>query len=229
MTMHGELEIEVFVESTFGENAYVAIAPAGDPAGGQNRTFRQGWVIDPSFPPAVYQLLNYVKSRQVVVTNVILTHGHADHIAGLDIVKNAHPEAVVWMPREEWAFLQDAGLNLSAPFGLPLMQQTRAEHDLAAGITLQLGQFDFAVLDVSGHSPGGRALFCPQAGVAIVGDALFAGSVGRTDFPGCDHAGLIRRVRENLLSLPGETVVYSGHGPATTIGNEQKFNPWVSE
>src|SRR5690606_13659146 len=130
-----------------------------------------------------------------------------------------------WISREDAPMLADAWLNLSAPFGEPLVLQTSADQDLKPGIKLNLGRFEWTVLDVSGHSPGGRALYCAAAGVVLVGDALFRGSIGRTDFPGCDHPGLIRRIRENLLSLPSETVVYSGHGPVTTIGNERKFNP----
>jgi glyoxylase-like metal-dependent hydrolase (beta-lactamase superfamily II) len=84
-------------------------------------------------------------------------------------------------------------------------------------------------LDTSGHSPGGRSLYCPQARVVFTGDALFAGSIGRTDFPGSDHTQFIRNIREQLLSLPPETVIYSGHGPTSTIGNERKSNPFLSE
>jgi glyoxylase-like metal-dependent hydrolase (beta-lactamase superfamily II) len=213
------LIIHVFVEPSFGENAYVL-----------NRSgSHSAWIIDPSFPPAADELLQYVLDQQLTVEKIILTHGHADHIAGLDRVKATHAGAMVWMPQAEVRMLEDPWFNLSAPFGAALTLTTRPDRDLAPGIKLSLGGLDWMVLDVSGHSPGGRALYCATAGVAVVGDALFCGSIGRTDFPGCDHAGLIRRVRENLLSLPADTVIYSGHGPATTVGNERKFNPFVSE
>ena len=96
-------------------------------------------------------------------------------------------------------------------------------------VSTQLGSVAWVVLDTSGHSPGGRSLFCTDINVVFTGDALFSGSIGRTDFPGSNHAQLIHNIRENLLSLPDETAVYSGHGPATTIANERKFNPFLSD
>ncbi len=227
---HGNLTIDTFVESSFGENAYLVSVPAAGPgAGGASDERPVGWIVDPSFPPAIDELLESAARRSMRIERIILTHGHADHIAGLDRVKGAHPAASVWISREEAPLLQDAWLNLSAPFGMPVVVQTRPDHDLAPGIKLKLGELEWVVLDVSGHSPAGRALYCAQAAVAIVGDALFQGSIGRTDFPGSDHAGLLRRICENLLSLPAGTAVYSGHGPATTVGNERKFNPFLSE
>jgi glyoxylase-like metal-dependent hydrolase (beta-lactamase superfamily II) len=226
---HDNLSIETFVEPSFGENAYL-LSTGTDGSGSDSASSqRVGWIIDPSFPPAVDELLESVRRQRVRVEKIILTHGHADHIAGLDRVKTSHPGAAVWMACAEAPLLQDAWLNLSAPFGLPLILKTRPDADLEPGIKLRLGGFEWIVSDVSGHSPGGRALYCALAGVALVGDALFQGSIGRTDFPGSDHAGLLRRIRENLLSLPPETVVYSGHGPATTVGNERKFNPFLTE
>lgn len=229
--LHGELRIHKVVEASFGENAYVLSAPAAalEREAADRGPTPVGWIIDPGFEPSADTILEYVRDKQIRVEKIVLTHGHLDHVAGLDEVKEAHPHAPVWMPRPEWGFLQDATLNLSAPYGFPVVLQTRAEEDLAPEMTLKLGTLEFVVKDVAGHSPGGRALYCAQAGVAIVGDALFAGSIGRTDFPGCDHAGLIRRIRENLLTLPDETVVYSGHGPATRVGNERKFNPFLAE
>ena len=84
-----------------------------------------------------------------------------------------------------------------------------------------------AARDTSGHAPGSRSLYCSQAGIVIVGDALFYRSIGRTDFHHASHAGLIRNIRQNLLSLPDETKVYSGHGPVTTIGAERRSNPFL--
>jgi len=216
------LSSESFVEPTFGENAYVLSTRAE----GRGRV---GWVIDPSFPPQVNQLLRYIAANDINVEKIILTHGHADHIAGLDAVRAAHPAARVYLAAADQPMLYDANKNLSAPFGLPVTTQTRADSDLAPGATLRLGDLEWLILDTSGHSPGGRSLYCQGAGVVISGDALFAGSIGRTDFPGCDHAALIRHIRENLLKLPENTLVYSGHGPPTTIGNERKSNPYVSD
>ncbi len=219
---HGDVRIEAFVDPMFGENAYVVTAP-GD--GGS----AAGWIIDPGFPPQVDQLLGHVAEAGVIVEKIVLTHGHADHIAGLDVVHAAHPDAPVYLAAADQPMLHDGDLNLSSPFGLDVTVDTDADHDLPEGTELKLGRTTWRVLDTSGHSPGGRSLYCAAAGMAIVGDALFAGSIGRTDFPQCDHARLIRNIREKILTLPEETVVYSGHGPATTVGNERKLNPFVSD
>jgi glyoxylase-like metal-dependent hydrolase (beta-lactamase superfamily II) len=125
--------------------------------------------------------------------------------------------------------MTDPQLNLSGPFGFQVVLKTPAGGNLEPGMELVLEHTRWVVLDTSGHSPGGRSLYCPQGGVVFSGDALFAGSIGRTDFPGSDHGRLIANIRRHLLTLPEETVVYSGHGPATTVGNERKWNPYVAD
>ena len=216
------LTIETFVERTFGENAFVVSTE--DDSGG-----RVGWVIEPSFPPQVTHLLAYVADEKITIARIVLTHGHADHIAGLDHVHDAHPEAEVAMAAADQPMLADANRNLSAPFGLAMTVRTRADTDLVAGMPLSLGRLTWQVLDTSGHSPGGISLHCPEAGAVFTGDALFAGSIGRADFSDSDGGRLIANIRENLLTLGDETIVYSGHGPITTIGNERKSNPFLSE
>ena len=216
------LNIETFVEPTFGENAFV-VSTADE------RGETAGWVIDPSFPPQVDQLLKYIREQSIGIEKIILTHGHADHIAGLDRVHQAHPQVRVLIGQGDRSMLADANENLSAPFGMPLELSTPADGDLEPGMLLTLGQTAWQVLDTSGHSPGGRSLYCAPAGLVIVGDALFAGSIGRTDFPGSNHRQLISNIRRHLLTLPDDTAVYSGHGPVTFIGNERKSNPFLSD
>ncbi len=216
------LHIETFVERTFGENALVISTSNGDQPPG-------AWVVDPSFPPQPDAVLDHLRRHDMRLERIIITHGHGDHIAGIDRIAEACPDAVLHIAAEDRHMLTDAQANLSAPFGVSLTIRTPAGGTLEPGATLTLGRTEWQVLDTSGHSPGGRSLYCAQAGVVVVGDALFAGSIGRTDFPGSDHRRLIDNIRRNLLTLPPETVVYSGHGPTTTIGNERKFNPFLSE
>ncbi|HOB76158.1 MAG TPA: MBL fold metallo-hydrolase [Phycisphaerae bacterium] len=216
------LEIETFLDASFGENAYVLSTT-------DDNGLRIGWIIDPSFPPQCHRVLEYVRDQNIRLERVVLTHGHLDHIAGVDAVRQAHPHVRVAIGQAEQGAFADPEINLSSAVGLPLNLQTRADEDLPVGAELKLGSLSWRVLDVSGHSPAGRALYCPQAGVVFTGDALFAGSIGRTDFPGSDHRLLLNNIRTSLYSLPDETVVYSGHGPATTIGHERKFNPFVSD
>lgn len=213
--------IKVFVEPMFGENALLVCVESDEAT--------VGWVIDPSFPPHIDRLIDHAGEHAVVVEKIILTHGHGDHIAGIDTIKTAFPDAEVLISSEDAPMLRDPDLNLSAPFGVDVKVSAPVGQNLEAGMDLSLGNTAWKVLDTSGHSPGGRSLYCPSAGIVIVGDALFAGSIGRTDFPGSDHKRLISNIRRQLLTLPGDTIVYCGHGPTTTIENERKSNPFLVE
>jgi len=217
-----KLTIETFVEPMFTENAYVISTPNKDGR-------RVGWLIDPGLGDQADQILAYIQREQITLEKIFLTHGHADHIAGVDAVRAACPEVQLFIAESERAMLTNSKLNLSAPFGFDVVLQTPSNGDIPPGLELLLGQSNWLILDTSGHSPGGRSLYCGEAGVIFTGDALFAGSIGRTDFPGSDHGLLIRNIRQQLLTLPSETIVYSGHGPTTSIGNERKSNPFCSE
>lgn len=184
-------------------------------------------VIDPGLPPATDDLLAHMSSNGLTPAAIVLTHAHADHIAGVPKVLEAFWRLPVYLAECEWSFLGDPAQNLSAWCGMGLSVEAPKLLDLREGQMLELGSSRWKVLDTSGHSPGGRTLYCAEQGVAIVGDSLFAGSIGRTDFPHSDHSRLIRNIREKLLTLPGETVVYSGHGPQTTIGVERQTNPFL--
>lgn len=217
MESHGRLRIEVFVEKMFQENGLLAWCDGG----------RDCWIIDPGFPPQCDRLVQAARQRQLSPAALLLTHGHVDHIAGNKNVRAAFPEIPIWAPRAEREFLVDAEVNLSASMGLPVTSPP-ADRLLEPGEMLDLGGLAFNVLDVAGHSPGGLAYYCAAAGVVISGDALFAGSIGRVDFPGSSGARLVGNIRRNLLTLPDETVVYSGHGPTTTIGRERRSNPFLT-
>jgi glyoxylase-like metal-dependent hydrolase (beta-lactamase superfamily II) len=216
MTSHGPLNIAVLIEPMFGENAYL-LWPAGQ---------KEAWAVDPGLPPQERALQAAVRAHGLTPRVVLLTHCHVDHIAGVGPLLTAWPQAEFWAPRDEAHMLGDAEANMSAPFGLPIVAPA-PQRLLAPGAPIQLGPLAWHVLDVSGHSPGGLAFYCPAAGVVLTGDALFAGSIGRSDFPGSSERRLLANIRQHLLTLPEETVVYSGHGPATTIGTELRENPFV--
>lgn len=215
--MSDTIQIEAFVDPSFGENAYLVRRRDGGPC----------WIIDPGLPPSAAQMLRRIGERRLQPEAIILTHGHADHIAGVPEIRQTYCELPIFIAREEAAALTDARENLSTGLGAPFAPGITETHDLAPGSELTLDGSTWHVLDVSGHSPGGRALYCAVASVVIVGDALFEGSIGRTDFHHSNHNRLIRNIREKLLALPDETRVYSGHGPVTTIGNERRYNPFL--
>ncbi|MCO6435883.1 MAG: MBL fold metallo-hydrolase [Phycisphaerae bacterium] len=185
------------------------------------------WIVDPGLPPQAEQMIEHIEARKLVPQAVVLTHAHADHIAGIDDVRESLGSLPVYLARPEWAALTDPMENLSGLMGPGLVTNVTDPCDLAPGDTLELDGTKWQVFDTSGHSPGGRSLYCAALGVVIVGDALFAGSVGRVDFPHSDGEKLMRNIRENLMTLPDETRVLSGHGPATTIGRERRSNPFV--
>ncbi len=187
------------------------------------------WLVDPGLPPATRQMLDHVAARGLRPEAVMLTHAHSDHIAGVPEVLEAHPDLPVWLATAEWSYLEDPMNNLSAMIGLALSFSVPRLEDLAPGKELTLGSTTWSVIDTGGHSPGGRTLYCPGEGVAIVGDSLFSGGIGRYDFPHSDGRLLLANIREHLLTLPDETRVFCGHGPDTTIGQERRYNPYVGE
>ncbi len=191
---------------------------------------RQGgpcWIIDPGLPPHAEQIVAFVRENELQPAAVLLTHAHGDHIAGVDEVREILGAPPLYLGKPEWHMLGDPKENLSVNFGIPLTVSDEGLHDLADGDTLALDGSEWAVLDTSGHSPGGRSLYCADEGVVIVGDALFAGGVGRVDFHHSDGSQLIRNLRTKLLTLPDDTRVIPGHGPETTIGTERQSNPYV--
>lgn len=211
------LHIYVTNDPTYMENGYTVHLRDKGPC----------WIIDPGLPPQAKKIIEYVRGRDLKPDAIVLTHAHADHIAGVDEVRDALGPLPVYLAREEWPALSDPMENLSGMVGPGLSTAVTDPRDLQPDDVLTLDGTAWQVLDVSGHSPGGRALYCPELGTVFVGDALFLGSVGRVDFPHSDGARLMRHIRENLMSLPDDTVVYSGHGPQTTIGHERTTNPFV--
>jgi glyoxylase-like metal-dependent hydrolase (beta-lactamase superfamily II) len=215
--MSTELYIHTIVSAPFEENTYVVRQPGRS----------DGLVIDPGLEPDL--ILDYLKSERLTPAAILNTHGHADHIGGNAVLKKAYPQAPLIIGANEARLLTDAGANLSAPFGVPVLSppadRTVVEGDIveAAGIRLE-------VLDVPGHSPG-HVVYLYRASPALLfgGDVLFRGSIGRYDFPGSDGRLLFAGIREKVLTLPPDTVVYSGHGPVTTVGHEKRTNPFVGD
>ena len=168
-----------------------------------------------------------MKQHELHPVRIVLTHAHADHIAGIDEVRESLGEVPVHLATEEWAALSDPMENLSGLMGAGFGTKVTDPIDLPSGGSIELDGTSWQVLDTSGHSPGGRTLYCSTLGLAFVGDALFAGSVGSVDFPHSDGAQLMRNIHEKLMTLPDDTRALSGHGPETTIGHERATNPFV--
>ncbi|MEM1422751.1 MAG: MBL fold metallo-hydrolase, partial [Planctomycetota bacterium] len=182
------------------------------------------WIIDAGLGPDV--LIDHVRSSGLEPRGVILTHAHADHIGGLDDVREAFPGVPVSIHPEEAPWLDDPESNLSNNFGLP-MRFAPAERTIEQGDTLGLAGEEWGVLHTPGHSPGSVSLYNAELGICFAGDTLFHGSIGRFDFPTSDGARLFASIREKLYTLPDTTLVLPGHGPETMIEYEKLTNPHV--
>ena len=184
------------------------------------------WVVDPGMMPQA--LLKFLDDQKASPTRILLTHGHADHIAGVDEVTGAFPDAIVCCPAADAHMFSDADANMSRPFGLTLTAEP-ADELVGPGQLLLLGTSEWNILDTSGHTPGGVSYYCRSEAVVLTGDALFAGSIGRTDIPGASSSRLLRNIETELLCLPEHTRVLAGHGPETTVGAEKQGNPFFCD
>ena len=180
-------------------------------------------VVDPG--DEAPRLLAALAAAGLTPSEIWLTHAHFDHIGAVAALREAHPVPVRLHPADAPLYQQAA--EQAAWFGMTVRAPGVAPVDLADGERLALGEHAFVVLHTPGHAPGHVAFHAPGAGVLFSGDALFRGSVGRTDLPLCDPAALDRSLRERLLPLPDDTRVLPGHGPETTIGLERRTNPFL--
>lgn len=212
------MKVSRFVFNMFGVNTYVVWDPESLEAA----------IIDPGMidDDERRALDSFIESRNLKVTQLINTHSHLDHIFGNTYIKEKYGLEIKANPADD--FLARTLPEQAARFGLRMpLQPQQLDVELHDGDTIFLGKERMEVLSVPGHSPGGIALYCPESNFVITGDTLFPGSMGRTDLPMGDYATLVEAIRRKLLTLPDSTVVLSGHGGETTIGNEKKSNPFL--
>jgi glyoxylase-like metal-dependent hydrolase (beta-lactamase superfamily II) len=182
----------------------------------------EGLVIDPG--DEAERILDVIADVGLSIRYVLNTHCHFDHMGANAEVVAATGAPLALHPAELPILRARGGAHL---FGVRVGESPLPDVELSDGDELAVGRLHFQVRHTPGHSPGGLSFYLAEEGAVFDGDLLFADGVGRTDLPGGDWKVLERSIREVLFALPSETVVYPGHGPTTTVGREQRLNPYV--
>ena len=205
--------IKMLTVGPFAANCYIV---------GSSST-KQGMIIDPGADADT--IMRTVQQTGLSMSIIVITHAHMDHVGALREVHqktNAH----FAVHEAEKGFVFSTPMRMLTSLGVsPVKSPPRPDRLLKDGDLIDIGDLQFEVLYTPGHSSGGICLL--GHGVVFSGDTLFKLGIGRTDFPGMSHERLIKSIREKLMVLPDETIVYPGHGPATTIGDERRGNPFL--
>jgi len=187
-------------------------------------------IVDPSCYTELEQnqLKSYIESNNLTITHIIVTHFHFDHLMGAafacstwNVPLSAHKDHVYMIGNFDIS-------SQSKYFGFEIKNPPRPKNLLNDGDTIPLGSYKIKVIHVPGHSPCGIALYEPQSKILITGDTLFEGGVGRTDLPGGDWQTLQNNIKQKLLTLPDDTIIYPGHGGISTIGQEKLYNVFLT-
>jgi hydroxyacylglutathione hydrolase len=190
---------------------------------------RDAVIIDPG--DEVEQLLEFADREKLSIRHILLTHAHVDHVTGVAAARRAIG-APVYLHRDD-LFLYDRAVEMGRLFGLHVEPPPPVDVYYAHGQTIAFGRYEVTWHHTPGHCPGGVCLQVGKKGTGgtdlFVGDTLFAGSIGRTDLPGGDLQVLLASIRNVLFPLGDDSIVYPGHGPTTTIGEERRNNPFLTE
>lgn len=210
------IHLKTFTFNPFQENTYVVYEDAGE-----------GIVIDPGCYTYEerQEFKKFIAEKNIHLNAILNTHAHIDHVLGIDFVKNEYKILLHLHPKEEPVLLDSK--NRAKVYGFPHYQAADVDLWFTDNEILSIGALQIKVLFVPGHAPGHVAFYFEKEKLVIGGDVLFRRSVGRTDFPLCNHEDLMKSIKTQLFVLPDEVSVYPGHGGKTTIGEEKVSNPYV--
>lgn len=175
---------------------------------------------------APYPILDFIAENKLDLKLLLYTHTHIDHVEGNQVIRDAYPDLPAWMHAEE-QFWVDALPMQAQMFGMDKPPIPMIPGRIEPGQVFDCGTFTLESRFCPGHTPGGMSFYVPKGPFLFSGDTIFAGSIGRTDFPKGDFETLIQSIKTQVLTLPDETIIYSGHGEETTVGIEKAQNPYI--
>lgn len=212
------MKISRFIVNPFGVNTYIMWDPES----------REAAIIDPGMTDdaEIKAVDSFIEREHLKPVHLINTHMHLDHIFSNLYIKDKYGLDI--KAHREDDFLGRSLEDQIGRFRMPVRAKNHGlDIELHDGERLYLGKEPIEVICVPGHSPGSIALYCPESKFVVTGDALFKGSIGRTDLPKGDFTTLVNSIRDRLLTLPADTAILPGHGPETTVGYERTSNPYV--
>ena len=209
------MNVRTFTGGGFGENAYLTVCEPSKAAA----------VVDPGADSS--RMVAVMLAEGVDLRAILLTHAHVDHVEGVGTIREQWPDVPIWLHPDALGMYRRAPAQAAA-FGMRMVAQPEPTHELAHGQRLDIGDCTLDVRLATGHAPGHVILIARDKTYALVGDVVFHRSIGRTDFPGGDYRTLMESIRDQVLTLPDTTVLYSGHGPPTTVGDERANNPFLA-
>ena len=207
------MRVQSFTEGDFAENGYVLWCEVTGEA----------VIVDPG--AAALQMIAAAEVGESHIAAILLTHAHLDHIEGLGVIRE-FTDAPTYLHPDDRSLFDSVGIQATM-FGLAEPDLDPPEREFHDGETFQFGRSVLKIIHTPGHSPGHVILHAKEDKIALVGDLIFAGSVGRTDLPGGDYATLFESIRHHVLTMSDDTRLLTGHGPPTTVGHERRKNPFL--